>query len=455
MFTPFAQRIRSWGQAVHGPVNLPPGHPLQRLRELARVATPGPVTLLAAHPLQRLRDLARATTATPVSLPSSTTQFRLQTPPLGSAWAKRPVSVGISPLKPPAPIPGLSPTRLPSRSPFQPPELRRGSAPRAVSERNEVSLAISPGEQINQVPDLLLPSDPSQASYDYVQGLRLRQTFTHEYSGDPGSPVTTIRSYGAPSYHPGDPFLVAYGSMPLAAYQQGGVLTPYERSLQKKLDKGVERVIDDILINPRTGSAVGYVISTGEGYARLYTREGRNLGGYFSGGPGAIGNLWYDPVQILAGEIGSLLTRGGSRVGSRIADELLDSTGNKVAGSLSRGTLESTTAEALGTRPVSVGRIAGNELRLAGNPLRDETANLVRQIYKGRPGYQIRTEVFKRTPFGKRFMDVHVEALGDDFAMHLGGIETKLGSSVYGPWQSLKDTWLKLRGYPVALIRRK
>ncbi|QRM35743.1 RHS repeat domain-containing protein [Microvirga sp. VF16] len=91
--------------------------------------------------------------------------------------------------------------------------------------------------------------------------------------------------------------------------------------------------------------------------------------------------------------------------------------------------------------------------RTAGNAFRDEIADLLRQALSGRPGYVVRTEVYKRTPFFKRFIDVHVEVLGDDFAMHIGGIEAKLGLSRYGPWQRLKDMWLKRHGYPVDVVR--
>jgi hypothetical protein len=65
----------------------------------------------------------------------------------------------------------------------------------------------------------------------------------------------------------------------------------------------------------------------------------------------------------------------------------------------------------------------------------------------------VSTEVFKRTPFGARYIDIEVSQGG----RVLGGIETKVGSSPYTPLQRLKDIWLDLNtpgGYPVQLVRK-
>jgi len=65
-------------------------------------------------------------------------------------------------------------------------------------------------------------------------------------------------------------------------------------------------------------------------------------------------------------------------------------------------------------------------------------------------GRTVRTEVFKRTPFGPRYMDIDVRLNG----VSLGGIETKVGGSRYLPLQRLKDAWLGANGYPVQLVRK-
>jgi RHS repeat-associated protein len=86
--------------------------------------------------------------------------------------------------------------------------------------------------------------------------------------------------------------------------------------------------------------------------------------------------------------------------------------------------------------------------RTAGNAFRDELANGLRA-----EGREVSTEVFKRTPFGARYIDIEVSQGGKV----LGGIETKLGSSRYSPLQRIKDIWLDFNtpgGYPVQLVRK-
>jgi len=65
-------------------------------------------------------------------------------------------------------------------------------------------------------------------------------------------------------------------------------------------------------------------------------------------------------------------------------------------------------------------------------------------------GRTIYTEVYKKTPFGKRYMDLDVWHNG----VNLGGIETKVGGSRYHSLQRLKDAWLDANGYPVQLVRK-
>lgn len=86
--------------------------------------------------------------------------------------------------------------------------------------------------------------------------------------------------------------------------------------------------------------------------------------------------------------------------------------------------------------------------RMAGNAFRDElAAGLAAE------GRQVATEVFKRTPFGARYIDIEVSSGGKI----LGGIETKVGSSRYIPMQRIKDIWLDVNtkgGYPIQVVRK-
>lgn len=84
--------------------------------------------------------------------------------------------------------------------------------------------------------------------------------------------------------------------------------------------------------------------------------------------------------------------------------------------------------------------------RIAGNAFRDELAAMLRLS-----GREVATEVYKRTPFGSRFIDIEV-SLND---VVLGGIETKVGKSPYKSLQRLKDSWLRwIDGYYVDVARR-
>lgn len=83
--------------------------------------------------------------------------------------------------------------------------------------------------------------------------------------------------------------------------------------------------------------------------------------------------------------------------------------------------------------------------RAAGNHYRDQLAGHFRAH-----GYQVRTEVYKRTPFGRRYIDIEVSRAG----RVLGGIETKVGRSRYTPAQRAKDRYLWLRyRYRVNVVR--
>jgi RHS repeat-associated protein len=80
-----------------------------------------------------------------------------------------------------------------------------------------------------------------------------------------------------------------------------------------------------------------------------------------------------------------------------------------------------------------------------GDAFRDEIADLFRKN-----GYDVATEVGKRTPFGRRVIDIEVSRGG----RLLGGIETKTGNSPHTVWQQAKDAWLRLTGYFVDVVRK-
>jgi hypothetical protein len=66
-------------------------------------------------------------------------------------------------------------------------------------------------------------------------------------------------------------------------------------------------------------------------------------------------------------------------------------------------------------------------------------------------GRTVRTEVYKWTPFGARFIDIEVEMAG----RVLGGIETKLGKSPYTVAQRAKDMYLWIvKNYKVDVLRK-
>jgi RHS repeat-associated protein len=87
-------------------------------------------------------------------------------------------------------------------------------------------------------------------------------------------------------------------------------------------------------------------------------------------------------------------------------------------------------------------RVAAN--KVAGDAFRDEIAS----AFDGN-GYEIAKEVGKKTPFGRRVIDVEVSKDGEV----LGGIEAKAGKSRYLPWQRAKDEYLRRSGYPVQVVR--
>ncbi len=127
------------------------------------------------------------------------------------------------------------------------------------------------------------------------------------------------------------------------------------------------------------------------------------------------------------------------------AGAVLDLTGVGEAGDLALKVglrvAEKITAEAAAETSA---RVLAN--RAAGSAFRDEIAE---QLSKG--GLDVEKEVYYKTPFGKRFIDIQVSKDGQV----LGGIETKVGASRYTRLQQAKDTWLwYTKGYKVNVVRK-
>jgi hypothetical protein len=83
--------------------------------------------------------------------------------------------------------------------------------------------------------------------------------------------------------------------------------------------------------------------------------------------------------------------------------------------------------------------------RLEGNLMRDQVARWFREN-----GREVQREVYKWTPFGKRWIDVQVSMGGKV----LGGVEVKVGNSPYTILQRAKDSYLSWKhNYTVNVIR--
>lgn len=83
--------------------------------------------------------------------------------------------------------------------------------------------------------------------------------------------------------------------------------------------------------------------------------------------------------------------------------------------------------------------------RQNGNAFRDQVAQQFRDA-----GYQVQTEIYKRTDLGGRYIDVQVQKDGVT-----RGFETKTGNSPYTAAQRAKDSWLLANeGYRVYEVRK-
>ncbi|MCP5005141.1 MAG: hypothetical protein GY941_14580, partial [Planctomycetes bacterium] len=128
---------------------------------------------------------------------------------------------------------------------------------------------------------------------------------------------------------------------------------------------------------------------------------------------------------------------GGIFVVLAVSDVIPYATGFKVVSKLLRGIFKGAKASK-GTAQVLKNKAKGDTFR-------DEIADLMKK-----EGLDVEVEVYKKTPFGKRFIDIEVSNKG----RVLGGIETKTGKSRYGPNQRSKDKWLqRYKDYPVNVVR--
>ena len=191
----------------------------------------------------------------------------------------------------------------------------------------------------------------------------------------------------------------------------------------------------------------------GENYASSWGEEVPVLGhvaGYVAGTPhfilGSVGGVAATAMQFVLPKTEEDHFMAFSTLGLGVPIGRAYAGAKRLTGRLSAAT---------GGRPIETAVRAGvQQNKIAGDAFRDEIAALMRQ---SGPGRDVQTEVYKRAGWvGKRFMDVDVGILGDDFRLILGGIEVKQGSSRYHPWQQLKDYYLwHVRKYPVSVVRDK
>jgi RHS repeat-associated protein len=139
----------------------------------------------------------------------------------------------------------------------------------------------------------------------------------------------------------------------------------------------------------------------------------------------------FTAVYGIGAGIAKSLARPALNVAGELAENAVVSGGKAVA-----------EAETLISK--SVPQILKN--KAAGDAFRDELAGVLRSA-----GRDVETEVYKWTPFGKRYIDIEVSSGGKV----LGGIETKVGNSVYTAAQRAKDAYLRVvKGYQVNLVRQ-
>jgi RHS repeat-associated protein len=161
---------------------------------------------------------------------------------------------------------------------------------------------------------------------------------------------------------------------------------------------------------------------------------GMNLYGF--GGGDAVN--YSDPFGLCPDPRGGDFCPGGQGLKSAgLFDPIVWLTGGIAAG-IERG-LAATGADAAASAGA---RVAAN--KVAGDAFRDDIASAFKKN-----GYGVDKEVGKKTPFGRRVIDVEVSKNGEV----LGGIEAKVGKSRYLPWQMAKDEYLRRSGYPVQVVR--
>jgi RHS repeat-associated protein len=207
---------------------------------------------------------------------------------------------------------------------------------------------------------------------------------------------------------------------------------------------------DGRVIATVSGALIG-----GAGGALFAAIQGRDVWAAAAGGAtaGALFGLVIDTAGTAALPIGALAVVGGLSAGTGLAVERAVAGQPLPANDLMTGLTVGAAfgpAARLGASspPLAAPGASGVQAnRAAGNAFRDELAAQLQQA-----GRDVETEVYKKTLFGGRFIDIEVSQGGKV----LGGIETKVGGSRYLPSQRAKDWLLKnVEGYPVNVARDK
>lgn len=255
----------------------------------------------------------------------------------------------------------------------------------------------------------------------------------YRYSGKEQDEETGFYYYGARYYAPRESLWLSVD--PMAEKYPGW--SPYNYTLQNPL-----KYVDP---DGRFVETAWDLVSLGMGIKSLKDNiENGNFGSAAIDAVGVVADALAVATPILPGGVGAAIKGAKTTADAvKMVDKANDT--KKAAALVSKA--DGIAGQAISKQAAKEG---GQSLvqanRTAGNNFRDELADLLQQ-----EGREVSTEVYKKTPFGKRFIDIEVSQGGKV----LGGIETKVGSSRYHPLQRLKDLWLeKVEGYPVNLVRK-
>ena len=202
-------------------------------------------------------------------------------------------------------------------------------------------------------------------------------------------------------------------------------------------------------VDPDGRDSLDLAIGFGQGVGRVALGAAMAFGAAIDShgipNPGAAAMMGYEVSQNVQA-LGYAASNPGAVVDAYVA---LSTSANGADQRLLGGAIgEGSAVAALTLAPAAKGAPAQVQLnRAAGNAFRDEVAGLLQKARR-----DVQTEVYKTTPFGRRFIDIEVSQGGKT----LGGVETKAGGSRYPASQRAKDWWLKnAEGYPVNVVRDK